>query len=603
MRAHRLTRPRPLWAPGAIFVAVVVVIAGWLVMRAELAKRELAAFREDVPTVELQLRSGDFAGAAATSNRMALSARRSKALTNDVVWRSVGRVPGLGNSVQTVRAVTSTADAIGSSALPSLVESAAQLARPGPPASINLEGLHAALPRVRHAATTIDESRRRLAAARSRLVIPAVERARLDLFVALSELQEKLATAQDALEVAPELLGEHKPQAYFLGFQTLAEVRATGGLIGAFGILTADRGRLQISRLGTTARDLHSPLVPVVDLGPDFSRRYGAFAAAGFWSNLNVSPHFPYTDQIARALWKSQTGQELAGTVAVDSVAVSHLLRAVGSITLRSGEVVNADNIVTVSVRDAYVKYDPSEQDTFSLELADAVASRMLTSLSSQLVPTLRAMARAAMEGHVKVGVANRRAQQLLESGVIGGALPGHPGHFLGISLNNAGATKLDYYLSGEVRYSLDRVKREATTEVTIGNEVSLTQLPRVGATTTGGRSPGEPPAPPGRNRLHVSVFGGVGSTLLGGDVNGVPFSQETSLPGAPWILGDTGILLEPGLERGHGVFSTFIEIDAGSTTRLRVRFTQPVVSDHPLVLLPITVRPFTFRQAPPGED
>jgi hypothetical protein len=66
----------------------------------------------------------------------------------------------------------------------------------------------------------------------------------------------------------PALLGLDWPRRYRWAFQTGAEARATGGLIGLNGVLVADQGHLQLSGLedsvllnsgGVLVRVLHAP--------------------------------------------------------------------------------------------------------------------------------------------------------------------------------------------------------------------------------------------------------------------------------------------------------------------------------------------------------
>ena len=55
-----------------------------------------------------------------------------------------------------------------------------------------------------------------------------------------------MAALRDGLELAqalPSLLGADKPAEYLLLAQNPDELRATGGFIGAVGVLTLDQGR------------------------------------------------------------------------------------------------------------------------------------------------------------------------------------------------------------------------------------------------------------------------------------------------------------------------------------------------------------------------
>ncbi|HVE62586.1 MAG TPA: DUF4012 domain-containing protein [Mycobacteriales bacterium] len=584
----------------AVAAAVLLLLSAlaWIGIRGMLARSALIAARSELSTAASRARDGDLSAAETAAKRARSHAVRAESLTGDVLWRLGASVPLVGDSLATTRDIAVTARVLAVKAMPPLLEALHHLddaTAGGGGSSIRLGGLTAALDPVVEGLGVVQQTQRDLTGRRRGRVLPQIAVARADLTRHVASLRDGLGELEAALRIAPEFLGSEGKRSYFLGFQTLAELRGTGGLIGSYAVLTADRGTLTLSRVGTTGRDLQSPYTPVVDLGKEFSTNYGVFAASGFWSNLNMSPHFPYTDQIARALWRRQFGAELDGTIALDSFALSHLLRTAGPITLPAGDVITADNVVDVTLRDAYLRFDEAGQDAFNLELADAAARKLLGGLDNPLA-TILALSRASADGHLQVAVRDQSVQSFFAERPIGGVLDGEPGPYLGLSLTNAGATKLDYYLNGEVTYQLDRRTGLAVAEVRFTNTVSPSALPRIGGTSIGGRAPGDPPAPLGRNRLRVAVYGGVGAALRGGSVDGVRFVQETSLPGQPWVLGDTRTLLEPGTERGRAMFSTFLDVDPGKPVVLRVEFME-VTRDGPLrTRLPPAVRPFGFR-------
>lgn len=569
-------RPRNTRALLAVLALALVGCGLWLGARGVLARRQLQVARAAATLASGHIRAGELDQAAHQVDEARRAAARADALTSDLVWRVTARTPVVGRTVSAVRAVTGGADLLASRALPGVLAAAREVdaATAGEGSSIRLEHLRAAIApttRAHNAAVAGLEGVSR----RESWVLPPVASARDSLAQELRTLTRDLGVLVPALEVAPTMLGESSPQTYFLAFQTLAELRATGGLIGAFGVIVADRGEVRLRQVGKLA-DLRNAASPVLDLGPDFHQRYGAFSAAAFWPNINVSPHFPHTDRIVRELWRRQFDEQLAGTIAVDSVALSHLLRATGPMTLKSGEMVTAENVVDVSTRDAYLRFaDEANQNAFSLEIAEAASNKLLAGLQSP-IETLIALGTAAREGHVRIGSADAEVQRELERGSVGGTLVETSGPSIGVALNNAGGTKLDYYLRGGLDYALDRDAATATVRLRLTNTVPPSRLPRIGGTSIGGRAPEDPPSPPGRNRTHISIFVGQGASLLGADVDGVEFVREESLPGQPWILGDTRTILDETAERGHRVWSTFLDLDPGREVTLTLNLREP---------------------------
>ncbi len=65
------------------------------------------------------------------------------------------------------------------------------------------------------------------------------------------------------------MMGADGPRTYFMGFQTNAEARGTGGLLGGFGILRFDDGTPTVDTLASN-RELVGAYAPI-DLGAEYS--------------------------------------------------------------------------------------------------------------------------------------------------------------------------------------------------------------------------------------------------------------------------------------------------------------------------------------------
>ena len=63
------------------------------------------------------------------------------------------------------------------------------------------------------------------------------------------EIAELLENTALAARLAPSMMGADGPRTYFMGFQTNAEARGTGGLLGGFGILRFDNGTPTVDTL------------------------------------------------------------------------------------------------------------------------------------------------------------------------------------------------------------------------------------------------------------------------------------------------------------------------------------------------------------------
>lgn len=130
-----------------------------------------------------------------------------------------------------------------------------------------------------------------------------------------------------------------------------------------------------------------------VDLGPEFDRVYGWANPLTDFRNSNLSPHFPYAAQIWKSMWERRSGAKIDGVLALDPVALSYVLGAIEPMTLANGEVINADNVVELTMSTAYVRFadDSSARKEYLQDIAGAVVKKMMGSIQSprQLIDAL----------------------------------------------------------------------------------------------------------------------------------------------------------------------------------------------------------------------
>jgi hypothetical protein len=133
----------------------------------------------------------------------------------------------------------------------------------------------------------------------------------------------------------PTILGWDGPRRYLILTQDPAELRPSGGIIGSYGIIAFDRGRiterrfLSISPLdGKTDYPFARPPQELADylLGPKQSWQ---LADAGW------SPDFPTSAQDALRLYESESGDSrIDGVLAITTFTIDELLKLTGPITV-----------------------------------------------------------------------------------------------------------------------------------------------------------------------------------------------------------------------------------------------------------------------------
>ncbi|MFD0505298.1 DUF4012 domain-containing protein [Streptomyces chiangmaiensis] len=323
-----------------------------------------------------------------------------------------------------------------------------------------------------------------------------------------------------------------------------------------------------------------------VDLGADFNTTYQSSDPTHVWANSNTSPHFPYAARIWAAAWREHTGERVDGAIAVDPVTLSRFLRVTGPARMADGTKLTADNVVDLTERASYARYaDVARRKAFFVDAARAAAGPLMTAArDTRRLPALLVAANDAQrDGRLKIWSAHAAEQRLLESRPYSGTLPDTPGPFAGIVVNNAAGSKLDYYLDRSLVWeagACTRGERAVTVTVTLTNRAPTSGLP--GYVTLRNDHPAYRTRP-GDNRLLVSYYAGVGADLAGVTVDGRP------------------VMIAPGLERGHPVYTVDMELPAGSSRTLVLHLLEPHADATPALLQQPLVTPLRATLKPGG--
>ena len=574
-------RGTPLLVAGLTLIGLFVLLAvvgTWTVVRAQQAATALTAARSGVAQIRDDLSHGRVTEAAAHLPAVQANTSRARRLTHDPVFTVLAHIPYLGDTPAAVAGVSATADDVATHVLPALVDAARHLdptTLRGAHNRLDLAAIAAAQQPLGQATAGLTQAVATLdaldLAGTPGRVRDAVTGVRDDLAAARDEAQH----AGDAASLAPALLGADGPRYYFLALQTNAEARGTGGLMGAWGVIRADHGKLSVVRLASrSVLDNQSYPGPARNLGADYRNLYGD--DPGLWVNTNVSPHFPYAARLWLAMYADRTGHHLDGAIALDPVTLSYLLAATGPATLPDGEPVTADNVVALTESEVYARYPDNDhrRDAFLQQVARAAVSAVLSGQGDPAA-MLDALGRAVGERRLLLYSAHADEQARVAPTAVSGVVPDAPGPFVGLALNNGGGNKLDYYLQPTLSYAADAcpgpaapttgtaaATRRTHVDVTLTSTAPTHGLPLYVAERNDlpGRRHGQPLAHHGENLEYVSVFAAQGAQLVGATLDGHRV--------APSI----------GTERGHPVYVFAVTLPAGQTQRLHLDLVEPDV-------------------------
>jgi hypothetical protein len=273
----------------------------------------------------------------------------------------------------------------------------------------------------------------------------------------------------------PAFLGSKGTRRYFFGAQNPAELRGTGGLIGAYSILTVEGGRFHLGpfRSITTLPDVEpSEIEPP---GQDYGRLYDRYGGAGFWRNINMTPDFPSAATAIERLYERVTGDGLDGTILADPQALASLMEVTGPVLdPATGRQVEAEDVVSFVTNEAYaIHTDPGSRKRILGAMAGRVVAGFLGGDWEDPEEAVGALGDAVGGGHILLHAADPAVQRAFEVAGVAGRLPGVAGDHLSVVVNNAGGNKVDFYARRTVRYEVHLLpggQAEAVATVTYVN-------------------------------------------------------------------------------------------------------------------------------------
>lgn len=566
-------------------LVVVIAIGAWLGFEALDAKASLEQARGSAQQAKDALLKGDTADSADKASIARAHAQSAHDATHSVAWDIAAAVPWVGSPFEAGQQITDVVLGLAADVLEPTAAAGTAIApdRLFADGRVDVQRLRAEEPTL----ASISASATRLETEAQSITNPRffseLGDARAQLQAQTSEIAKLLQSTALAARLMPALMGADGPRTYFIGFQTNAEARGTGGLLGGFGILQFDDGIARIDTLAPNT-ELNKTFNPI-DLGPEYTDLYGFGDPTTDFRNSNFSPHFPYAAQIWKSLWAQQTGQDVDGAIAIDPVALSYILGAVGPVSLADGEVITEDNVVELTESTAYVRF-PTDQTARKRYLQD-IAQEVVKKITVPVPSTrglLDALGRSVSEGRIAIWSSSPGDQEMLEQTPLAHVVPDDAAPYAAVIVNNLGGNKLDYYLRRNITYTAEGCAAETRNSTVSINLASTAPpgLPDYVAASPGLAANAPINVPYGTMITSVRLIGTKGATLKSAFANNqrVPVFQGT--------------------ERGHPTFEVQVAIPAGKSGDLVFNLSEPAAAGAPRVpVQPLVDTPTTTVSVP----
>lgn len=321
-----------------------------------------------------------------------------------------------------------------------------------------------------------------------------------------SQLQQSLPPAALGMQLGPllpKLLGLNGPVTYLILVQNNDELRATGGFISAFGLLTLENARISalefVDSYALFREDLPYPPAP-----PPM-QRYMAIPLLTL-RDANWSPDLPTSAQLLQTLYRRETGRQVDGIVTLDLRAVELLFGALEPLQIEGADEQIMGATVVQQIKQLYSTPASLNADleTAGLgpwwqarkEFIPALARSARTRVENgqiDLFKLLAAVQTATSERALQLWLDDPVAQtQIAELGWDGGLHPDHDADYLALVDTNMGYNKVDAVIQRSLVYTVTwpagaGSPAQATATITYAHPLSVTDelcepTPRYGA-------------------------------------------------------------------------------------------------------------------------
>lgn len=403
----------------------------------------------------LAVRDGDVDEAGELAREAGHELDVARDATDSVPLRLAGWLPVVGDDVRAVRTITGSLHEVVDGAVIPLSTSFGDLMRAqraAPAGTVAVAELEETGTVVHGAAGVTAQAREAVEGLSPTSLLPPLRDPVSGVVDAVVQLDEQVATADAVIAAGVRTLAADEPTTYLLAAQNLAEARPTGGIIGSWGLVRVDQGRISLEETGAND-DLSDLVGQLPDLPDDVEQLYGHDLALS--QNVNLSPDFPMAASLLTDLWTRQGRVAPDGVIGVDPVALARILGVTGPVESPGGPRLDRHNLVRVVQEEVYSTYDERTAER------QAYLGGVTASVFDQLVkadwtdPALgREMAKAVLDRHAQVWSAEAATQELLvELGAAGElAPPGRGERAVRVHLTNADGSKLDQFLDVSVR-------------------------------------------------------------------------------------------------------------------------------------------------------
>jgi len=294
--------------------------------------------------------------------------------------------------------------------------------------------------------------------------LPKILRSKVDILAERLAIYTNLVKKGRALSLLlPEVVALDGKKTYLVILQNNNELRPTGGFIGSFAKISFEGGRLKNLEVNDTYAidgQLKIHVEPPKEIKEDLNQK------DYFLRDANFEPDFPTSARQIEWFYTKETGERVAGVIALDISAVEDLLSVVGPLDLADyKEQINSANLFEKAISHAEINFFPGTQakKSFLAALTQGLFNKLFFLPNQNWPGIVTSLGRSLEKKHLSIYLDNQTLFSYIIAQNWGGVLPRPVVANEGVMADllipveaNLGANKANYYL--DRKYNLETV-------------------------------------------------------------------------------------------------------------------------------------------------
>lgn len=367
-------------------------------------------------------------------------------------------------------------------------------------------------------------------------------------------------------DIMPSILGMEGPKTYLILFQNNMELRPGGGIIGSYGILKFNLGKIT----EFTIHDVYDADKQLRGhIEPPFAIRRHLLQQHWYMRDSNFDVDFVKSALSSSNFLFVETGQKADGVIAVDLSFVKNILRAIGPVYVGDyRETIDENNFYLRTQFHAANNFFPGS--TQKKDFLRALNETIITKITKEKVPYLliaQAISDALSQKHLMFGMSDNFQNIFTVNGWSSSLWDERKNSedivndFVGINEANLGINKSNYYIS-----------RQVSQKVTIEDDGNISEELTINYKNESRVWPG------GDYKNYLRIILPKNVSLSGIAINGKDQNIVDAITD-PLLYEEKNFKIPQGLEvektQGHGkdIFGFFVNIPAGKIVSVKLKY------------------------------